>query len=99
MSAAIMMNERRLRRRISFERPISILKDDGERLSLMAHDMSMEGIGFMTKIPINVGEILRVAVNIGPDGHTHVLNALGEVVHRRYVEQTFHIGMRFFRDI
>ena len=31
-------------------------------------------------------------------GHTHVLNALGEVVHRRYKDKQFYVGMRFFRD-
>lgn len=93
-----MMHERRTRRRISFKRPIRVMTEDGERVSLMSMDFSMEGIGFLSAQPRDVGDILRVSVNIGHNGRTHVLDAIGEVVHRRYKDKKFYVGMRFYRD-
>lgn len=93
-----MMHDRRQRRRIPFERPIRVTTEDGDKVSLMCMDFSMEGIGFMSVQPRDVGEVLRVSMNIGHNGRTHVLNALGEVVHRRYKDKKFYIGMRFYKD-
>lgn len=93
-----MMHEKRQRRRIRFTRPIRITTEEGERLSLMALDFSMEGLGFKTTAPREIGELLRVSMNIGQNGRSHVMNALGEVVHRRYQDKTFFIGMRFYKD-
>jgi len=93
-----MMHERRTRRRIPFNKPIRITTEGGEKLSMMCVDFSMEGIGFLSNAPRNVGDILRVSMNIGNNGRTHLLNALGEVVHRRYQDKQFYVGMRFFRD-
>lgn len=93
-----MMHDRRTRRRIPFKRPIRITTEGGDKLSLMCVDFSMEGIGFLSRDPRDVGDILRVSMNIGNNGRTHVLNALGEVVHRRYKDKQFYVGMRFFRD-
>ena len=93
-----MMHERRQRRRIRFVRPIRVTTEDGERYSLMAVDFSMEGLGFKTTKPRNIGEILRVAINIGQNGRSHIMNALGEVVHRNYKDKEFYIGMRFYKD-
>lgn len=92
------MHERRTRRRIPFKRPIRIITEEGDKVSLMCMDFSMEGIGFLSTDPRDVGDILRVSMNIGNNGRTHVLNALGEVVHRRYKDKQFYVGMRFFRD-
>lgn len=93
-----MMHDRRTRRRIPFKRPIRITTEGGDKLSLMCMDFSMEGIGFLSTAPRDVGDILRVSMNIGNNGRTHVLNALGEIVHRRYEGKQFYLGMRFFRD-
>lgn len=93
-----MMHDRRTRRRIPFKRPIRITTEGGEKLSLMCLDFSMEGIGFLSQAPRDVGDILRVSMNIGNNGRIHILNVLGEVVHRRYQDKQFYIGMRFFRD-
>jgi hypothetical protein len=93
-----MMHDRRTRRRIPFKRPIRVITEGGDKLSLMCVDFSMEGIGFLSSAPRDVGDILRVSMNIGNNGRTHVLNALGEVVHRRYKDKQFYVGMRFFRD-
>ena len=93
-----MMHDRRIRRRIPFKRPIRIITEEGDKHSLMCVDFSMEGIGFLSSDPRDVGDILRVSMNIGNNGRTHVLNALGEVVHRRYKDKKFYVGMRFFRD-
>lgn len=92
------MHDRRTRRRIPFKRPIRITTEGGDKVSLMCVDFSMEGIGFLSRDPRDVGDILRVSMNIGNNGRTHVLNALGEVVHRRYKDKQFYVGMRFFRD-
>lgn len=93
-----MMHDRRTRRRIPFKRPIRITTEGGDKLSLMCMDFSMEGIGFLSTAPRDVGDILRVSMNIGNNGRTHVLNAIGEIVHRRYQDKQFYLGMRFFRD-
>lgn len=93
-----MIHDRRIHRRIPFKRPIRITTAGGEKYSLMCVDFSMEGIGFLSKAPRNIGDILRVSMNIGNDGRTHMLNALGEVVHRRYQDKQFYVGMRFYRD-
>lgn len=93
-----MMHDRRQRRRIPFQRPIRILTEGGDKQSLMCVDFSMEGISFMSSEPRDVGDILRVSMNIGHNGRTRVLNAIGEVVHRKYKDKRFIVGMRFFRD-
>ena len=93
-----MLNDRRQRRRISFKRPIRITTPQGDKVSLMCVDFSMEGIGFLSAEPRDIGDILRISMNIGNNGRTHVLDALGEVVHRRYINQKFYVGMRFYRN-
>lgn len=93
-----MMHERRQRRRIPFQRPIRVTTPAGEKVSHMCIDFSMEGICFLSAEPRDVGDILRVSVNIGTNGRTHILDALGEVVHRRYKDKKFLVGMRFYRD-
>lgn len=93
-----MIHDRRTRRRIPFKRPIRVMTEEGAKTSLMCVDFSMEGIGFMSRDPRDIGDILRVSMNIGNNGRTHVLNALGEVVHRRYQDKQFYVGMRFYRD-
>lgn len=93
-----MMHEKRQRRRIRFVRPIRVTTEEGERISIMAQDFSMEGLGFKTNVPREIGELLRVSVNIGQNGRSHIMNALGEVVHRRYKDKTFYVGMRFFKE-
>ena len=98
MAMLEMMHERRQKRRIPFKRPISVMTEDGERVSLMCMDFSMEGISFQSEIPRDIGDILHVTMNIGTNGRTHVMNTLGEVVHRRYKDQNFYVGMRFFKD-
>ncbi len=93
-----MVHERRQKRRIQFQRPIRVVTQEGDKSSLMCVDFSMQGIGFFSSQPRDVGDILRVSLNIGHNGRTHVLNALGEVVHRRYYDKKFYVGMRFYRD-
>jgi len=93
-----MVNERRSRRRIPFQRPIRITTQSGEKVSYMCFDFSMEGIGFITSDPRDIGDILHVSLNIGNNGRTHILDALGEVVHRRYKDKTFYVGMRFYKE-
>lgn len=93
-----MMHDRRQRRRIPFKRPIRITTEAGDKQSLMCVDFSMEGIGFLSNNPRDVGDILRVSMNIGNNGRTHVLNAIGEIVHRRYKDKKFYLGMRFYKD-
>ncbi len=99
-SGANMLCDRRQRRRIAFKRPIRLTTSEGEKISLMCEDFSMEGIGFLSTDPRarDIGDILRVSLNIGTNGRTHILDAIGEVVHRRYNEQKFYVGMRFYRD-
>lgn len=92
------MHEKRQHRRIPFARPVSVITQGNEKVSLMCTDFSMQGIGFTTTVPRDIGEILRVTMNIGTNGRTHVLNALGEVVHRCYKDKKFQIGMRFYSD-
>ena len=94
----MMMHERRQRRRIPFQRPIRVTTEEGDKISLMCMDFSMEGIGFLSSQPRDVGDVLRVSMNIGHNGRTHVLDALGEVVHRRYKDKKFYVGMRFYKD-
>ena len=93
-----MMHDRRQRRRIPFQRPIRIVTEGGDKQSLMCVDFSMEGISFVSHQPRNVGDILRVSMNIGTNGRTKILNAIGEVVHRKYQDKLFYVGMRFFKD-
>ena len=58
----------------------------------------MEGIGFVSAAPRDIGEILKVSINIGNNGRTHILEAIGEVVHRRYKDKQFFVGMRFYKE-
>ena len=58
----------------------------------------MEGLGLLSDQPRDVGEVLRVTMNVGSNGKPRVVNALGEVVHRRYLNHKFYVGVRFFRD-
>ncbi|MGD8926598.1 MAG: PilZ domain-containing protein [Thioalkalispiraceae bacterium] len=97
-SSVSMLSDRRQRRRIPFQRPIRVTTSQGEKTSLMCLDFSMEGIGFLSSEPRDIGDILRVSMNIGNNGRTHILDAIGEVVHRRYQNQKFYVGMRFYRS-
>ena len=97
-SGVNMLSDRRQRRRIPFQRPIRITSSTGEKSSMMCVDFSMEGIGFLSPEPRDIGDILHVSMNIGNNGRTHILEALGEVVHRRYKDQKFYVGMRFYKN-
>jgi len=93
-----MMHDRRQKRRIPFKRPIRITTQEGDKVSHMCVDFSMEGIGFLSTQPRDIGDILRVSMNIGNNGRTHVLDTIGEVVHRRYSDKQFYVGMRFYKE-
>lgn len=95
---ATMMHDKRHHRRIPFLRPISVTTQEGDKFALMCTDFSIEGVGLVSGQPRDVGEILRVSMNIGHNGRTHILNALGEVVHRRYEDKKFLLGIRFYKD-
>jgi len=97
-SSMNMLSDRRQRRRIPFQRPIRVTTPQGDKVSLMCLDFSMEGISFLSAEPRDVGDILRVSMNIGNNGRTHILDTIGEVVHRRYKNQKFYVGMRFYRN-
>jgi len=97
-SGVNMLSDRRQHRRIPFKRPIRMTSSQGDKTSLMCVDFSMEGIGFLSTEPRDIGDILRISMNIGNNGRTHILDALGEVVHRRYKDQKFYVGMRFYRN-
>ncbi len=90
-----MQQERRELRRIAFERPARILIRGGEKRSVKSHDFSMEGAAFISKEPIEMGEVLRMTLNVGHSGQSCITRLYGQVVHRSKKDSHFFIGISF----
>ena len=91
-----MTAERRVKRRVEFRRPVSIIDTQGERSSVMSCDFSLQGLGFFTQQPFNIGDRVHVTFNAGAGKNVHILKAYGEVVYRMYHSGLFRFGVRFY---
>lgn len=92
-----MSDEKRVLRRLQFERPARVITRDGDKKSVKSRDFSMKGAAFFSPEPIEVGELLRMVLNVGSPGKTHIMKLYGEVVHSSKQENHYLMGICFSR--
>lgn len=92
-----MQQEKRVLKRIHFERPARIITHKGEKLSVKSRDFSMKGAAFTSYEPIEIGETLRMTLNVGKPGKSHIMKIYGQVVHRSKKEGHYLMGICFNR--
>lgn len=92
-----MQQEKRVLRRIQFERPARIITRDGNKRSVKSYDFSMKGAAFLSKDPIDIGEVLRMTLNVGHSGQSHIMKIYGQVVHRSKKDNYYLMGICFNR--
>ena len=90
-----MQQERRVLRRLEFERPARIITRSGQKRSVKSRDFSMKGAAFICPEPLEVGEVLRLTLNVGKPGKSHIMKIYGEVVHRSRQNDQFLMGICF----
>ncbi len=90
-----MRQERRILKRMQFERPARIITRKGEKLSVKSHDFSMEGAAFTGKEPIDIGEVLCMTLNVAYSGQSRIMKMYGRVVHKSMKGQRFFMGIYF----
>ena len=92
-----MQEENRILKRIQFERPARIITRSGDKRSVRSYDFSMKGAAFLSKEPIEIGEVLRLTLNVGRPGHSHIMKIYGQVVHRSKKDNQYLMGICFNR--
>lgn len=92
-----MQQEKRVLRRIAFERPARIITQGGVKRSVKSYDFSMKGAAFLSQEPIDIGEILRMTLNVGRPGQSHIMKIYGQVVHRSKKDNQYLMGICFNR--
>lgn len=93
-----MQQEKRVLRRIQFERPARIITQAGEKRSVKSYDFSMKGAAFVSKEPIEIGELLRMTLNVGRPGDSHIMKIYGQVVHHSQKDSQYLMGICFKRN-
>lgn len=97
MKGNAMQQEKRVLRRIQFERPARIITRGGEKRSVKSYDFSMKGAAFLSMEPIEIGEVLRLTLNVGHPGRSHIMKIYGQVVHRSKKDNQYLMGICFNR--
>lgn len=92
-----MQQEKRILRRIQFERPARIVTRTGKKRSVKSRDFSMKGAAFTCQEPIEIGEILRMTLNVGHPGKSHIMKIYGRVVHSSRKDNHYLMGICFDR--
>lgn len=92
-----MQQEKRVLRRIQFERPARVITRGGEKRSVKSYDFSMKGAAFVSNEPIEVGEVLRMTLNVGRPGQSHIMKIYGRVMHRSKKDNQYLMGICFNR--
>jgi len=92
-----MQQEKRVLRRIHFERPARVITRGGGKCSVKSYDFSMKGAAFLSKEPLDIGESLRMTLNVGRPGQTHIMKIYGQVVHRSKKDNQYLMGICFYR--
>ena len=89
------MEDKRIDRRIRFERPARITTSMGEKSSVRSYDFSRTGAGFICNQPLNIGETLSMILDIGKKGQSQIMRIRGQVVHQSQKQDAYLMGMRF----
>lgn len=97
MREMTMQQEKRVLRRLQFERPARIITRNGEQRSVKSRDFSMKGAAFTSNDPIDIGEVLRMTLNVGKPGKSHIMKIYGKVVHRSRQDNQYLMGICFNR--
>ena len=92
-----MQQDKRELKRVRFERPARVITRGGEKHSVKSCDFSMNGAAFIAKAPVDVGEVLRLTLNIGVPGQSKIMKIYGQVIHRSKKDNQFLVGIRFNR--
>ena len=92
-----MQQEKRVLRRLQFERPARIVTRSGEKRSVKSRDFSMKGAAFTCDQPVQIGETLRMTLNVGKPGKSHIMKIYGQVVHQSKRDNKYLMGICFSR--
>lgn len=94
-----MFVEKRKNRRILFGRPVRVTRPNGVKMSLKSLDFSMDGIALLSTEKPEIGDQLRVILNIAPSGKVKVLNVKCEVKHQQMKGSIYAIGLKFCEEL
>lgn len=95
--ANTMQQEKRVLQRIQFERPARIVTRSGEKRSVKSRNFSMKGAAFTCNEPLAIGEMLRLILNVGQPGRSHIMKIYGRVVHSSKKDNHYLLGICFNR--
>ena len=90
-----MQQEKRVLRRLNFERPALVITQAGEKRSVRSRDFSMKGAAFTCIEPIQIGEMLRLTLNVGSPGKSHIMKIYGRVIHQSKHDNQYLMGISF----
>lgn len=93
-----MQQEKRVLRRLHFERPARIITRSGLKHSVKSRDFSMKGAAFTCPDPLEIGEVLRLTLNVGRPGKSHIMKIYGKVVHRSKQNNQYLMGICFNKN-
>ena len=85
----------RKHRRIEYEGSVSATAPNGDDVSLDVLDYSIGGMGVLSEIPCEQGDILKLHELVTHDGHRRPLNMDGEVIYVQRGEHLYTIGVSF----
>lgn len=87
--------EKRILRRLQFERPARIITQLGEKRTVKSRDFSMKGASFTCPEPLEIGQMLRLTLNVGKPGQSHIMKLYGKVVHQSQQNNQYLMGICF----
>ncbi|MEJ2360217.1 MAG: PilZ domain-containing protein [Gammaproteobacteria bacterium] len=87
--------EKRKHKRIQYGRTVNIKTQNGDRLQLEVLDYSMGGMGLVSDVPFEAGDILDFESIMTLDGERRVLEIKGEVRHIQQQFQEYSFGVCF----
>lgn len=83
-------------RRIPYNRLVHVCVPDEEEVSSIGLNYSMSGIGLLTKMTVDVGEIVNVRFKLGTGDDVRELKMRGVVVHSCQKGEHYETGLRFY---
>lgn len=94
LNSGVLM-EKRKHKRIQYGRSVNIKTRQGERLRLEVLDYSMGGMGLVSNVPFQAGDILDFESIMTLDGEERTLEIKGEVRHIQQQFEEYSFGVCF----
>jgi len=87
--------EKRKHKRIQYGRTVNVKTREGDRLRLEVLDYSMGGMGLVSDVPFETGDILDFESIMTLDGEERFLEIKGEIRHIQQQFQEYSFGVCF----